>query len=105
MTIPTALKVALDAGVSVRRDGNRLVVSATSRPDEHLLEGLRCRKLEIVNYLRDLIAWTEEDWQALFDERAGILEFEGGLPRVEAEDRAKAEVVAHRRLVPEPSNG
>ena len=26
-----------------------------------------------------------EDWQVFFDERAGIIEFDGGLPRAEAE--------------------
>ena len=25
--------------------------------------------------------WSAEDWQAFFDERAGIAEFDGGLPR------------------------
>ena len=29
--------------------------------------------------------WSAEDWQAFFDERAGIAEFDGGLPRAEAE--------------------
>lgn len=32
--------------------------------------------------------WSVEDWQAYFDERAGIAEFDGGLPRAEAEARA-----------------
>ena len=43
-------------------------------------------------HLRDFAAWTEEDWQALFDERAGIMEFDGGLPRKEAETAAANEV-------------
>ncbi len=38
--------------------------------------------------------WTGEDWQAAFDERAGIMEFDGGLPRAKAEANA-AEDVAH----------
>jgi hypothetical protein len=29
--------------------------------------------------------WSAEDWQVFFDERAGIIEFDGGLPRAEAE--------------------
>jgi hypothetical protein len=32
--------------------------------------------------------WDAADWQAYFDERAGILEFDGGLLRHEAEARA-----------------
>jgi hypothetical protein len=35
-----------------------------------------------------------EDWQAYFDERAGIREFDSGLPRSEAELRAFADTVA-----------
>jgi hypothetical protein len=34
--------------------------------------------------------WSGEDWQAYFDERAGIAEFDGGLPRPDAEARAFA---------------
>jgi hypothetical protein len=37
---------------------------------------------------------TNEDWQAYFDERAGIREFDGGLPRAEAERLAAEETVA-----------
>ena len=33
-------------------------------------------------------SWSGEDWRAFFDERAGIAEFDGGLPRLEAEARA-----------------
>jgi hypothetical protein len=32
--------------------------------------------------------WSTEDWQAYFDERAAIAEFDGGLSRPEAEKRA-----------------
>lgn len=32
--------------------------------------------------------WDATDWLAFFDERAGILEYDGGLPRHEAEARA-----------------
>jgi hypothetical protein len=34
--------------------------------------------------------WSAEDWQAFFDERAGIAEFDGGLPRAQAEAQAFA---------------
>jgi hypothetical protein len=33
-------------------------------------------------------SWSGEDWRAFFDEQAGIAEFDGGLPRLEAEARA-----------------
>ena len=35
-----------------------------------------------------------EDWQAYFDERAAIREFDGGFPRHEAERLAREEVTA-----------
>lgn len=45
----------------------------------------------------------EMDWQAFFDERAGIREFEGGLVRAEAERLAYADTVA--ALGPRPASG
>lgn len=33
-------------------------------------------------------SWDSDDWRAYFDERAGIIEFDGGLARYQAEDRA-----------------
>ena len=32
--------------------------------------------------------WSADDWLAFFDERAGVAEFDGGLPRAEAERQA-----------------
>ena len=34
------------------------------------------------------VEWIFEDWQVYFDERAGIAEFDGGMPRDEAEATA-----------------
>ena len=39
-------------------------------------------------------AISMEDWEAYFDERAGIREFDGGLPRPEAERLAREDVTA-----------
>lgn len=39
------------------------------------------------------VNWTPDDWRMLFDERAGIAEFDGGLPRAEAEKLAFDECV------------
>ncbi len=48
--------------------------------------------------------WTEEDWRASFDERAGIAEHDGGLTRAEAEKQAfEATVVEWRNRHPRPS--
>lgn len=49
-------------------------------------------------------AGTQEmDWQAFFDERAGIREFDGGLDQAEAERLAHADTVA--ALGPKPGVG
>jgi hypothetical protein len=46
---------------------------------------LRTARYELCNKGR---GWSREDWQVFFEERAGIAEFDGGLPRLEAEARA-----------------
>jgi hypothetical protein len=43
--------------------------------------------------------WDEDDWQATFDERAAIVEFDGGLSREGAERAAAAEIAAMRRVL------
>ena len=97
MTVATAIAAAVAAGITIKIDGERLVLSGPERPDDRLLEELRREKPAIVAYLHDVAAWTEEDWQALFDERAGIMEFDGGLPREEAETLAAEEVAQQRQ--------
>lgn len=42
--------------------------------------------------------WTDEDWQAAYDERAGILEYDEGLPRAEAERLAREQVFGDRPI-------
>jgi hypothetical protein len=94
-----AIASALAAGITVRVNGERLVLSAPQRPDDRLLEELRREKPAIMAHLRELAVWKEEDWQALFDERAGIMEYDGGLSRAEAEERARQEADALRAIV------
>jgi hypothetical protein len=54
-----------------------------------MLDAVSRHKLEIVLLLRPgRDGWSAEDWLAYFDERAGIAEFDGGLPRPSAEARA-----------------
>jgi hypothetical protein len=99
MTATTAIAAAVAAGITLKVDGEQLVLSATERPDDRLVEELRREKPAIVAYLRDVAAWTEEDWEALFDERAGIMEYDGDLRRDEAEAVAASEVSLMRSLV------
>jgi hypothetical protein len=48
-------------------------------------------------------SFDADDWRAAFDERAGVLEFDAGLPRYEAERLALQEIVA--QYGPEPAKG
>jgi hypothetical protein len=45
----------------------------------------------------DRCAWDAEDWQAAFDERAAILEFDEGMRREEAETVARDQIAAERK--------
>jgi len=64
-------------------------------PPAALLDSLSRHKAGIVTLLRPgRDGWSVEDWQMFFEERAGIAEFDGGLPRTQAEARAFACCVA-----------
>ena len=89
MSATEALKVASDAGIKLRLDGADLVIEASARPPAPVLDLLSRHKPRIVALLRaGLDCWKADDWRVFFDERAGIAEFDGGLPRAEAETRS-----------------
>ncbi len=91
MNAAAALKAARKVGVRVTVDGGDLVLDAEAPPPEPILDVLRRHKHEIVALLAtDADDWSAEDWQTFFEERSGIAEFDGGLPRAEAEARAFA---------------
>src|SRR5262245_61199408 len=91
MTAAEALKAARAAGVELALDGENLVLNAASAPPAAVLDALSRHKAEIVVLLRPgRHGWSAEDWQVFFDERAGIVEFDGGLSRPEAEAQAFA---------------
>jgi hypothetical protein len=84
-----ALKAARAAGIILAVDGEDLVLEAASMPPAAVLDALSQQKAEIVALLRPgRVVWSSEDWQAFFDERASIAEFDGGLPRPHAEAHA-----------------
>ena len=86
MTAAEALRAARAAGVDIRLDGDDLVLEAPSPPSESVLDALSRNKTEIVALLRrGNDCRSPEDWQISLDERAGIAEFDGGLPPSEAE--------------------
>jgi hypothetical protein len=90
MSAVEALKAARAAGVELALDGNNLALKAASAPPAVVLDALSRHKAEIVVLLRPAEDGWSEDWQVFFEERAGIVEFDGGLPRVEAEVQAFA---------------
>jgi hypothetical protein len=91
MSAVKALKAARAAGVELTLDGDDLALKAASAPPAAVLDALSRHKAEIVVLLRPAEdGWSAEDWQVFFDERTGIVEFDGGLPRAEAEAQAFA---------------
>jgi len=83
MSAVDALRAARAAGVELAIDGDDVALKAASAPPAAVLDALSRHKAQIVALLR-----SAEDWQVFYDERAGIAEFDGGLPRSEAEARA-----------------
>jgi hypothetical protein len=84
-----ALSVARAAGVRIRLNGDELDLSAENEPPETVLELLHRHKTQLLRLLgASLDGWRAEDWQAFFDERTAICEFDGSLPRTESEARA-----------------
>jgi len=91
MTAAECLRAARATGINIVLDGNDLVLEASSPPPEAILGALSCNKAGIIALLRPgADGWSVEDWQGYFDERAGIVEFDGGVPRLEARAQAFA---------------
>jgi hypothetical protein len=83
MNAAQALLDAREAGVFIHVAGTDLRLVASSAPPTSVLNALSIHKPEILNILRET-----GDWLVLFDERAGVLEFDGGQPRELAELQA-----------------
>jgi len=89
MTAAGALKAARTAGISIAIDGGDLLLKARARPPAALIDLLTRHKAGVVALLRiGADGWSAEDWLSFFDDRAGIAEFDGGLPQQKTEARA-----------------
>ncbi|WP_245504153.1 hypothetical protein [Lichenihabitans psoromatis] len=89
------MKAARDTGVRVRIDGDDLTLDADAPPPPAVLDLLTVHKPGVIALLRTgSDGWSGEDWRAFFDEHTAIAEFDGGLPRHQAEARAFACCVA-----------
>lgn len=86
MSAASALQAARDAGIGLHVDGVDLVLEASAPPSAAILDLLARHKADLIILLQPgNDGWSDEDWRALYDERAGIAEFDGGLPRPAAE--------------------
>jgi len=85
-----ALTDARRAGITLRADGADLVWEADTAPPTSVLDQLRQHKVDLLRLLAapEPATWSRGDWLAFYDERAGIVEHDGGLPHAEAERRA-----------------
>jgi hypothetical protein len=91
MSAVQALKLARAADVRIGVDGDALTLDADAQPPPAVLDLLSRHKAQLLALLRPgSDGWSGEDWLAFYDERAGIAEFDGGLPRDQAEARAFA---------------
>ena len=89
MSAAEALTLARAAGIRVGIDCGDLVLDASAQPSAEVLDLLARHKAGILTLLRPgSDGWSGEDWREFFEERAGIAEFDGGLPRDQAEARA-----------------
>jgi len=90
MNAAEALCMARENGVHVGIAGTDLILDADREPAPPVLETLRRHKADIVALLTVAESdWTAEDWQVFYDERAGIAEFDAGVPREWAEGFAR----------------
>ena len=89
-----ALKSARASGIKLRLDGDDLVLAAPAPPPDAVVDMLSRNKPGIVALLRPRRdGRSAEDWQIIFEERAGIAEFDGGLSRARSEALAFASCV------------
>ncbi len=91
MSPAQALQLARSAGIKVKIDGEDLLLEALAPPPAAVLDLLSHHKTGILRMLRPAVdGWSAENWQIFFQERVDILEFDGALPRPQAEQRAFA---------------
>lgn len=98
---------AMRAGVVFRLNDSRLRM--VPKPGEAVPQELVARakaiRSDLISYLGNAsviaeplpLEWSEDDWRYAFEERAAILEYDGGYDRAEAERRARLEITAMKR--------
>jgi hypothetical protein len=90
MSAAEALMAARAAGIQLWIDGDDLVLEAAGPPPSAVIDLLSSHKAAIMTLLSPAEdGWLAKDRQALFDERAAIIEFDGGASRTWAEALAR----------------
>ena len=86
-----AREAARAAGVRLGAHGEDLILEADVAPTTDVADAQTRKKPCVLGLLRaGRDGWTSKDWRAFFDERATLAEFDGGLPREQAEASAFA---------------
>ena len=95
----TLLEEAREAGLTVRADGERLRIRGPRRA-EPMVQRLIAHKADVLAALTApspdpeiRVEDLDMDWRVEWEERAAIMEHDGGLPRERAEALALAEIV------------
>jgi hypothetical protein len=84
--VAALIKELSQVGVTLSKSGDEIVLDGPAVVlTDDLIEELRAHKSDILATFGE---WDSADWQAFFDERAGIAEFDGEVSRQEAEDHA-----------------
>ena len=89
MSAAQALGAARAFGIHLELDGGDLLLEASEPPPRAILDALSLHKADVVRILRAAKeGWSTDDWQLYFEERAAVAEFDGRLPRADAEAQA-----------------
>ena len=105
MSAEAAVQLARKHGIRLSVNGANLKVVSDKEPPTEVLEAIRGHKAEILALLAaSKEGWSADEWRAFCDERVGIAEFDGGLPRAEAEANAfESCVIEWMKRNPAPS--
>ena len=86
MKVLQIIAAARAAGVTLSIDDDSLLLRSSRPPPQEVVEALSRQKSEVIDHLQsDRSGWTAEDWHVFFKDRAAIAEFDGGLPRRDAQ--------------------
>jgi hypothetical protein len=94
-------------GGTLRVAGDVLKVRFGSDPTPELVAAIRAHKPDVIAYLSRPAGatWTAHEWQAFFDERAGIRQFDGHHSRAQAEQDAFEDCLAQWLALHPPAPG